>query len=457
LEAAPSRAAATRTLRALRVRREAMPVLRRLLADGCRHLRVAELEDDQVVECLARALAEGALCILARAEPPNIVIHEWLAPGKVAAPVLGPLPEPEISWIEVEVVDETDRPVPHVVFQLLGSGGVLVDWGATDAEGVSRIGRLDAGEYTLVFPDHDEELLRPIAVRAPAPQGESRPMPAAAPAPLPPAASAPSLGTGWILIEVVDELGAPVSGVRYEVRSDEGVVRAGVTSAESVVWIEGLAIADCEITFPDLDEGAIERDESAARPCAPLVSAVPPAQPQPLLPVVGAPSRGIDWIQIEVVDERGAPVSGVRYEVRSAEGVVQSGVTTAESLVWIEGLDAPSCEVHFPDLDESAIERVKSTARPLAPLVAAVPSPLPAPVLPALAGPSLGDRWLVVELADELDAPLAGMRYEIWCGERLVSDGRTRADGPLFFSDLDASECIVVFPDLDADACQRVP
>ncbi len=64
--------------------------------------------------------------------------------------------EPELSWIEVELVGEDDSPIPGERYRLtLGNGRVLE--GSLDAQGRARIEQVTPGSFDLTFPGLDEE------------------------------------------------------------------------------------------------------------------------------------------------------------------------------------------------------------------------------------------------------------------------------------------------------------
>ena len=62
------------------------------------------------------------------------------------------------------------------------------------------------------------------------------------------------------------------------------------------------------------------------------------------------------WIEIELVDEQDQPVSGERYEVEVPGGAVSRGSLDQNGYARIEGIEAGTCKISFPELDQDAWE-----------------------------------------------------------------------------------------------------
>ena len=60
--------------------------------------------------------------------------------------------------------------------------------------------------------------------------------------------------------------------------------------------------------------------------------------------------------------------------------------------------------------------------------------------------------WIEIVLVGEDDQPVAGERYRITLPDGYVIEGRLDAKGEARAEDLDPGNCVVTFPDLDADA-----
>ena len=71
-----------------------------------------------------------------------------------------------------------------------------------------------------------------------------------------------------------------------------------------------------------------------------------------------AEDEELSWIEIELVDENDEPIPGERYEVELPDGRKASGSLDNNGFARVEGFEAGSCKVTFPNLDKEAWERV---------------------------------------------------------------------------------------------------
>lgn len=63
------------------------------------------------------------------------------------------------------------------------------------------------------------------------------------------------------------------------------------------------------------------------------------------------------WIEIELNDDDGQPMSGVAYRVKLPDGQIVEGCLDADGRERLSGLrSGGACEVCFPELDEAAWE-----------------------------------------------------------------------------------------------------
>jgi hypothetical protein len=67
-------------------------------------------------------------------------------------------------------------------------------------------------------------------------------------------------------------------------------------------------------------------------------------------PVSACPNS--HWIEIELLDNDGAPQAGVGYEILGAGGaIIGSGALDQDGRARVDGLDWQSCTVTFPEID----------------------------------------------------------------------------------------------------------
>ena len=71
------------------------------------------------------------------------------------------------------------------------------------------------------------------------------------------------------------------------------------------------------------------------------------------------------------------------------------------------------------------------------------------------AGVGPTDTWITIELVDEADTLLADVRYRLILPDRVVREGTLNAAGSAHLDALTPGECVLTFPDLDADAWAR--
>jgi hypothetical protein len=121
-----------------------------------------EGEGEGEVEGIMRAGGQAASVLRSQVIAETTPLQDEMARRESAAAAEGELvvldePEPETTWIEIELIDENGRPVPNERFKLTLPDG-SVKWGRLDNIGKSRIERLQPGTCQVTFPDRDEEV-----------------------------------------------------------------------------------------------------------------------------------------------------------------------------------------------------------------------------------------------------------------------------------------------------------
>jgi len=74
-------------------------------------------------------------------------------------------------------------------------------------------------------------------------------------------------------------------------------------------------------------------------------------------PESAADRKKLSWIEIELVDEGGKPVSGEAYSIDLPDGSVASGTLDQAGFARVEGVEPGTCEVSFPRLDSDTWKR----------------------------------------------------------------------------------------------------
>ena len=63
----------------------------------------------------------------------------------------------EKSWIEIELVDEEDNPVPGEKYKITLPDGKTVATGTLDENGFARVEGIDSGTCQITFPELDKD------------------------------------------------------------------------------------------------------------------------------------------------------------------------------------------------------------------------------------------------------------------------------------------------------------
>lgn len=65
--------------------------------------------------------------------------------------------EQKTSWIEIEMVDEEDQPVPGMAYRITLPDGETVAEGTLDDKGFARVDALEPGTCKITFPTLDQD------------------------------------------------------------------------------------------------------------------------------------------------------------------------------------------------------------------------------------------------------------------------------------------------------------
>jgi hypothetical protein len=144
-------------LRRLVVEPENRAALRRLLDGAMPGGAAQRMSDAAVVREVERLLASGRLVLREEARIPNeggfVPLREPEAP---------PAPEPErkkpaqLTWIEIVLVGEDDKPIPGERYRIELPDGSTRE-GRLDGRGLARVDGVDPGTCEVTFPGLDQD------------------------------------------------------------------------------------------------------------------------------------------------------------------------------------------------------------------------------------------------------------------------------------------------------------
>lgn len=65
------------------------------------------------------------------------------------------------SWVDIELLDDDDKPVANARFEVYRPDGELLGKGRLDAQGCGGFEKIAEGLYEVCFPDLDKEAWEP--------------------------------------------------------------------------------------------------------------------------------------------------------------------------------------------------------------------------------------------------------------------------------------------------------
>lgn len=75
-------------------------------------------------------------------------------------------------------------------------------------------------------------------------------------------------------------------------------------------------------------------------------------------PQVAPCPKTLTWVEFQLVDMEGNPVSGIRYRVRLPDGAVKEGTLDRSGKVRFDGITPGTATINYFELDHEAWERV---------------------------------------------------------------------------------------------------
>ena len=289
------------------------------------------LRDDQILDYVAAGLVDGRFQMGRRpvtyVSGPSTLKEEE---DKEEPPLVAMAPPEEVTWIQIEVLDENDRPLVDEPYRLEPPDGSDPIEGKLDAKGRARHEKIVAGNYRLIFPDRDEAWWKPKKDDLP-------------PKVIPPAevleVDLPEVG--WIDIELIDDAGRPVPHETFRIEPSDGSEPVeGELDAEGRATVDGFEPGDCQVVFPMRDslwwESKVEDLEVKAAPAAEVEE-------------VSLPE--LSWLEFQLLDGWGNPLRGERFEVELPDGEIREGELDEEGIGRIDDTPPGECVVRLPDID----------------------------------------------------------------------------------------------------------
>jgi hypothetical protein len=83
------------------------------------------------------------------------------------------------------------------------------------------------------------------------------------------------------------------------------------------------------------------------------------------------------WIEIELVDLEGLPVKGAPYWIKLVDGSIVEGSLDGDGRARVDGIDPGTCEIHWPEHDEEAVQLATVDLTPPKPVLEDAPPPEP--------------------------------------------------------------------------------
>jgi hypothetical protein len=133
---------------------------RRVLADGALAGTVRRLDDAALIEQIATLLGSGR-AVLQEAPPGPPLTGFDDADESLPPPAPQTTSEPKLTWIEIVLVGEDDKPIPGEAYRIeLPDGSTQDGW--LDGKGFARVDGIDPGNCQVTFPRLDKDAWKRI-------------------------------------------------------------------------------------------------------------------------------------------------------------------------------------------------------------------------------------------------------------------------------------------------------
>jgi hypothetical protein len=159
-----------------------------------------------------------------------------------------PCPNSPLTWIEVALVDQDNKPVAGAHYRITLSDG-KEKVGNLDSSGMVRFDQIPEGFCLVRFPDVDGNAtaLETSQYIAPAPKDKKT----------------------WIELKVIDERGRPKAWLDYEVTLPDQTIVTGSLDRNGFSRIEDIPSGTCKVRFPGGAGGVLELQSQSGSPTSP--------------------------------------------------------------------------------------------------------------------------------------------------------------------------------------------
>ncbi|MFO0552203.1 MAG: hypothetical protein U0271_27700 [Polyangiaceae bacterium] len=119
------------------------------------------MQREDALQTIFRALRTGRLELWKEDKPDASLPTSEPAESPVVA--RSRLPHRELTWIEVELIDEEGEPVPNQRYTIEFQDGSPPVSGRLDGKGLAFVSGIPAGKCSFTFPEYDEHVWELIA------------------------------------------------------------------------------------------------------------------------------------------------------------------------------------------------------------------------------------------------------------------------------------------------------
>jgi hypothetical protein len=144
---------------------------------------------------------------------------DWQSPGAVR-------PCSQKCWIEVQLLDNDDQPVPREPYWIKLPDGSIRQ-GKLNDQGSIRFDGIPCGTCTVRWPNFDGQFV--ASSRTYTPQNKA-----------------------WLELVLLTDDDEPVPGESYSVTLSDGSVQSGKLNGKGRARLEGLPSGTCTVSFPDI-------------------------------------------------------------------------------------------------------------------------------------------------------------------------------------------------------------